>query len=126
MAGVGGPIKGIYIDGRNFGVDGEVDAQFFPGGFTNEVKPNGDGTQRLVKSIKPSELNDIPIVIDDSRGDEEFLQKVMNKHEFVQISFTTINGDVFSGLGQIVGDAYTSKKEQTKTVSFQGTFEKQG
>lgn len=121
----GGPIKQVNIDGRNFTVDSEAEVTFALGGYTNEIKQNGDGSMRLVKSLKPARANAISIVIDDERGDEEFIQKVIDKYELVNISITDVNEKVWSGKGQIVEDPETSKKQGTKEISVQGNFEMQ-
>lgn len=121
----GGPIESITIDGRRFAVDGEVDAALALQGYMNEVKPNGDKTVRVVKSVKTGRVNSIPIVIDDARDDESFIQGVMDNTELVNISVTDVNGNVWSGVGQIVEDPETSKKEGTKEISVHGTFRKQ-
>jgi hypothetical protein len=121
----GGPIESINIDGRRFAVDGEVDAALALQGYTNEVKPNGDRTVRLVKSVKPGRFNSIPIVIDDARDDESFIQTVMDNLALVNVSVTDVNGNTWSGLAQIVEDPETSKKEGTKEINVHGTFAKQ-
>lgn len=120
MAAVGGPIREVNIAGRPFQVGGDNEVEFFPGGWTNEVESNGDGSSRLIKSPKTGQLNKVPIVIDDSRGDEAFLQEIMNKHEFVKIYFTDINEHVYGGEMQIVGDAMTNKRTMIKEIDLQG------
>lgn len=120
-----GPLESVTINRRRFAVDGEVDAEQAYAGFTNEVKPNGDGTNRLVKSRKPGRMNTIPIVMDDARDDEEFIQEVMDNMDFVPCSFTQVNGVVKDGDMQIVEDPGTSTKEGTKELSFMGSLRKQ-
>jgi hypothetical protein len=121
----GGPLESITIDGRRFPIDGEVDAALALAGFTNEVKANGDKTVRVVKSAKPARINSIPIVIDDSRDDETYIQDVMDNAELVNTSIVDVNGNVWSGLCQIVEDPETSKKEGTKEINVHGTLRKQ-
>lgn len=121
----GGPIESVTIDTRRFAVDGEVDAALALAGYMNEVKPNGDRTVRLVKSVKVGRANSIPIVIDDSRDDEEFIQEIMDSLTLVDVEVTDVNGTVWSGRAQIVEDPETSKKEGTKEISLHGTFRKQ-
>jgi hypothetical protein len=121
----GGPLESITIDGRRFAIDGEVDAALALQGYTNEVKPNGDKTVRLVKSVKTGRLNSIPVVIDDARDDESFIQGVMDGLSLVNISATDVNGNTWSGTGQIVEDPETSKKEGTKEINVHGVFKKQ-
>lgn len=120
MAAVGGPIKDVTIAGRTFQVDGENEIEMFLGGWTNEIVSNGDGSARLIKTPKTGQANKLPLVIDDSRGDEAFIQEVMNKHELVVVSFTDINENVYVGEMQLVGDAMTNKRTMVKEVDLQG------
>lgn len=120
MAAVGGPIRDITIAGRTFQVDGENEIEMFLGGWTNEIVSNGDGSARLIKTPKTGQANKLPLVIDDSRGDEAFIQEVMNKHELVVVSFTDINENVYVGEMQLVGDAMTNKRTMVKEVDLQG------
>jgi hypothetical protein len=120
-----GPIESITINGRRFAVDGEVDAAQALSGYTNEVKSNGDRTVRLVKGVKSGRFNSIPIVMDDARDDETFIQEVMDNLSLVDTSVTDVNGNTWSGLSQIVEDPETSKKEGTKEINVHGTFSKQ-
>jgi hypothetical protein len=119
-----GPLESTNIAGRRFAVDGEVDAAMALSGFTNEVKPNGDGSFRLVKARKTGRANTVPIVMDDQRDDEEFIQGIMDSMEFVTISFTKVDGTVYKGSMQIVEDPETSTKEGTKELSFMGSLGK--
>lgn len=120
-----GPIESVTINGRRFAVDGEVDAALALPGYTNEVKANGDRTQRLVKSVKPGRMNALPLIMDDARDDEKFIQEVMDLNIFVPIEITDVNTNVWSGNGQIVEDPETSKKEGTKEVNLMGDIRKQ-
>ncbi|WP_432631798.1 hypothetical protein [Brachyspira sp.] len=123
MAAVGGPIRDVTIEGRTFQVDGENEVEMFLGGWTNEVVANGDGSARLIKSPKAGQANKLPLVIDDSRGDEAFIQEIMNRHEFIKISFTDINEHVYAGEMQLVGDAMTNKRTMIKEIDLQGSVQ---
>ncbi|MDD2778240.1 MAG: hypothetical protein PHS93_07960 [Candidatus Omnitrophica bacterium] len=122
----GGPLESVTIDGRRFAVDGEVNADIALAGFTNEVKPNGDGSYRLVKSRKPAKSDKIPIVLDDSRGDHEFIQERMDSADFFPVDFTKVTGVVMSGNMQITGDPAESTKESTMEITFMGGLKRQG
>ena len=120
-----GPIESVSIDGRRFPVDGEADVALSLSGYINEMKPNGDGSVRMVKSVKPARVNSIPIVIDDARGDEEFIQAVMDSLVPVNIEMTAVDAIVWSGTGQIVEDPETSKKVGTKDINLHGLISRQ-
>lgn len=117
-----GPLESVNVDGRRFTLDGEVDGAKALSGFMNEVKPNGDGSFRTVKSRKTGRYNSLPLVIDNDRGDEEFLQERMDSFNFFTVSFSEVDGKVWSGSMQIVEDPETSSKEGTKEVSFAGSL----
>ena len=119
-----GALESININGRRFAIDGEVDGAIALAGFINEVKPNGDGSFRQIKSRKTGRLNSIPIVMDDTRDDEEFIQSVIDSMDFVTIAVTKVDGTVYKGTMQIVEDPESSTKEGTKELSFMGSLGK--
>ena len=82
MAAVGGSIESITLDGRNFAVAADAEAQRKLGGFENEVQSNGDGTARLIKTRVPLSLDGLTLEIDDDRADQEFLQELSNRNDF--------------------------------------------
>jgi hypothetical protein len=122
----GGPLESVTINNRRFAVDGEVNADVSLPGFTNEVKTNGDGSNRLIKTRKPGKLDKIPVVIDDTRGDLEFLQTVIDSADFVPCDVTEVSGTVWSGNMQITGDPAKSTKESTMEISLMGDLKRQG
>jgi hypothetical protein len=122
----GGPLESVTINNRRFAVDGEVNADIKLAGFLNELKTNGDGSPRLLKSIKTGKVDKIPIVIDDSRGDLEFIQETIDSTDFVPCDITLCTGVVFSGNMQITGDPVESTKEATMEITLEGTLKRQG
>lgn len=122
---VGGPIKYANLGGRHFRVGGDNEVKLSLGGWTNEVSPCGDGGGIIVKSPKPGQANSIPLVIDDDRGDEAFIQELMNSHDWIKASFTDINDHVYSGDVAIVGDGETNKKTMIKEIDLKGTIVQQ-
>lgn len=123
--GVSGPIESVTINNRRFPVDGEVTAAVALPGSMNEVKPNGDGSQRLVKSVRVGRVNTLPLVIDNDRGDMEFLQDAMNENGMIPFAATEVDGAVWDGSGQIVEDPEKDTKEGTMEVSYAGSLRKQ-
>ncbi len=113
---VGGPIKNVILEGRYFDVEGDNEVEMFSGGWTNEVTPNGNGSGRIIKTPKTGEANKLPIIIDDDRGDEEFIKELRNRHSWIKASFTDINDNTFSGDVQIVGDSVTNKKTMVMEI----------
>jgi hypothetical protein len=123
----GGPLESITLNNRRFSVDGEVNAMISLSGFTNEVKPNGDlVTFRIIKTAKSGKAKSIPIIIDNARGDTEFIQKIMDSLEPVPFFATETDGTVWEGSVMIVGDPEKSTKEATMEIEIHGTVKRQG
>ena len=123
----GGPLESVTIDNRRFPVDGEINAMLSLSGFTNEAKPNGDGKSfRVVKTPKTAKLKAVTVVMDNERGDMEFIQYVINLFEPVPFFATEVDGTVWEGNIIITGDPEKSTKEATMELELQGILNRQG
>ena len=110
MAAVGGSIESITLDGRNFAVAADAEAQRKLGGFENEVQSNGDGTARLIKTRVPLSLDGLTLEIDDDRADQEFLQELTNRNDFFPVVISYASGNDYQGTAQIVGETQRAAK----------------
>jgi hypothetical protein len=122
----GGPIESITIKGRRFACDGEDSAKIQLGGFNNELKPNGDGTPRQIKSRKLATISDLNPKIDPANGDLEYLQEIQNGFEMADTAITLVDGTVYSGAMQITDEVEYDAKEGTAGLSMAGSLEIQG
>lgn len=120
MAAVGGSIESITLDGRNFAVAADAEAQRKLGGFENEVQSNGDGTARLIKTRVPLSLDGLTLEIDDDRADQEFLQELSNRNDFFPVVISYASGNDYQGTAQIVGETQASSQNATAAVSLMG------
>lgn len=120
MPAVGGSIESISINGREFPVAADAEAQRKLGGFENEVQANGDGSARLIKTCVPLSLDGLTLETDDDRGDQEFLQDVANLQDYVAIAITYASGAVYQGSAMIVGEMTTSSQNATTAVNLMG------
>jgi len=120
MSAVGGSIESLTLDGREFPVAADAEAQRKLGGFENEVQANGDGTARLIKTRVPLSLDGMTLETDDDRGDQEFLQELSDRNDFFAIAITYASGAVYQGTAQIVGETQTSSQNATTAVSLMG------
>jgi len=120
MAAVGGSIESITLDGREFPVAADAEAQRKLGGFENEVQANGDGTARLIKTRVPFSIDGLSIESDDDRGDHEFLQALSDRPDFFPIAITYASGLTYQGTAQLVGEMQTSSQNATASVSLMG------
>lgn len=116
----GGSIESTSIGGREFTVAGDADSSRDLGGFTIEFQPNGNGTAREIKTRKPWQLTGLTIEIDDSRGDQEYLQNIMDSGDIVAIGITYVTGETYQGQGKPSGDLQASSASATADVTLSG------
>jgi hypothetical protein len=120
MAAIGGSIIAVSIRNRNFPVAADGDGSRKLGGYENEVQANGDGTARIVKMRVPWLFDGVQLEVDDTRGDQEFLQEVANGDEFVPVTITLASGITWQGDGTISGEVQFGTQNATATVSLSG------
>ena len=120
MPAVGGSIESLTLDGREFAVAADTEAQRKLGGFENEVQANGNGTGRIIKTRVPLSLDGVVVEIDDSRGDHEFLQDLTDSNDFVSLSITYASGITYQGTAQVVGETQASSQSATAPISLMG------
>ena len=120
MTAVGGSIESVTLDGRNFPVAADAEAQRKLGGFENEVQANGDGTGRLIKTRVPLSIDGIMVEIDDDRGDHEFIQELSNRNDFFPVAITYASGSTWQATAQIVGETQASSQAATAPISLMG------
>ncbi len=121
MAAVGGSLESITMDGREFPVAADVEAQRKLGGWENELLANGNGTSRLIKTRVPWSLDGVVVETDDSRGDQEFLQALADGFDLFPVALTYASGFTYQGSGQIIGDMQASSQNASTAVSLMGT-----
>jgi hypothetical protein len=122
----GGPIESITIAGRRFPTDGEDAAKIILGGFSNELKSNGDGTARVIKSRIPASVSDLNAQSDPNKDDLEYIQEKRNEHTLFDFSLTLVDGTVYAGAMQITDEVEYDSKEGTAGLNFAGRLAKQG
>lgn len=120
MSATGGSIESVTLDGRNFPVAADAEAQRKLGGFENEVQSNGNGTARLIKNRVPLSIDGLTIEVDDSRGDHEFLQALSDRSDYFPLAITYASGVTYQGRCQIVGELQASSQNATAQVSLMG------
>ena len=120
MSAVGGSIESVTLDGREFPVAADAEAQRKLGGWENEVQANGDGTARLIKTRIPFSLDGLTLETDDNRADQEFLQGLANRKDFFPTAITYASGLTYQGTAQIIGDLQASSQNATTAVNLSG------
>lgn len=120
MAAIGGSIESVTLDGREFPVASDAEAQRKLGGFENEVQANGDGSARLIKTRVPLSIDGLTVETDDSRGDHEFIQELSDRNDYFPIAITYASGITYQGTAQITGETQLSSQNATAAVSLMG------
>lgn len=120
MAAVGGSIESVTLDGREFGVAADAEAQRKLGGWENEIQSNGNGTARIIKTRVPLSIDGLTLDTDDDRGDQEFIQDLADGNDFFPIAITFASGLTYQGSAQIVGDLQTSSQSAMTAVNLMG------
>ena len=121
MAAIGGSLESVSLDGREFPVAADSEVQRKLGGTENEVQPNGNGTARLIKTRVAWSLDGLTVEVDDSRGDQEFLQALADGNNFFAVALSYPSGETYQGTGQIVGEMQASSQAATAAVSLMGS-----
>jgi len=120
MSAVGGSIESVTLDGREFAVAADAEAQRKLGGWENEVMANGNGTARIIKTKVPLSIDGLTIEVDDSRGDHEYLQDLSDRNDFFPIAITYASGVTYQGTAQVTGELQASSQAATAAVTLSG------
>ena len=120
MPAIGGSIESITLDGREFTVAGDAEAQRKLGGFENEWQMNGNGTARLIKTRVAWSLDGVVIEVDDSRSDQEFVKSLIDRNAEFPVAITYASGLTYQGTGQVIGENAASSQSATMAVSLMG------
>ncbi len=117
---IGGSVRAFSIAGRLFAVAADADVAVKLGGRSNETQPNGDSTVRRIQSVEPWSAEGMVLVLDDARGDQEFLQNLADGGADEPITFTYASGETYQGVGNIDGEMPRSSQNATGTLKFSG------
>lgn len=117
---VGGSVLEMIIGGRLFQVAADADGSRDLGGYTSEYSPNGNGSARKLMTRKVWKLGGLSLEIDDERGDQEYLQDIVDSPDNVDISATMVSGITWAGKGSPTGDFGMSTANATAPLEFSG------
>ena len=122
---ISGPVESITIAGRRFPVDGEDAGNVTLSGFKNEIKFNGDGSKRLIRSRAHGSIKNLNLQITHGNKDLEFLRDKQSTSDFFDVSLTYCDGTVYAGSMQFVEDIVEDTQQGTASVSLEGDLEMQ-
>jgi len=123
---ISGPIESITIAGRRFPVDGEDAGNVVLSGFKNEIKFNGDGSKRLIRSRAHGSIKNLNVQITHGNKDLEFLRDNQSTSDFFDVSLTYCDGTTYAGSMQFVDDITEDTQQGTAGISLEGDLEMQG
>jgi hypothetical protein len=123
---ISGPIESITIAGRRFPVDGEDAGNVILSGFKNEIKFNGDGSKRIIRSRANGSIKGLNVQITHENKDLEFLRDKQSTSDFFDVSITFCDGTIYAGSMQFVDDITEDTQQGVASISLEGDIEKQG
>ena len=106
-----GDILQFLVDGREFEVAGGSNVTYRLSGFNNEHNPTGTGGMQTKRTRKLGGFDGLPIILDPTKQDLEYLQEIANKGDPVPMSMTLADGTTYSGDLGIEGDLDGSSGE---------------
>lgn len=116
-----GDIRQLTWFGRELDVKGEdANVVIDLGGFTAEMGINGNGTIHDTQRRKKATVADVPVSIDDDRGDLEFLQEKQDANAFGPLNITLASGKTYSGSMKLVGEVRKSTGDGTASLTWEG------
>jgi hypothetical protein len=122
---ISGPIESITIAGRRFPVDGEDAGNVVLSGFKNEVKFNGDGSKRIIRSRANGSIKNLNVQITHESKDLEYLRDKQSTSDFFDVSLTYCDGTIYAGSMQFVDDITEDTQQGTAGISLEGDLEMQ-
>jgi hypothetical protein len=125
MPNISGPIESITIGGRRFPVEGEDAGNVGLSGFKNEIKFNGDGSKRLIRSRSHGSIKNLNVQITHANKDLEYLRDKQGTSDFFDVSITYCDGTIYSGSMQFVDDIIEDTQQGTAGISLEGDLEMQ-
>ena len=98
MANVrGGDITQLTINAREFDVVTDANVTYRTSGWMNESTPTGNGSMHTKRTRKLGGFDSLPIDLDSSRKDLEFLQGLADDADPVTMAMTLASGEIYSG-----------------------------
>jgi hypothetical protein len=122
---ISGPIESITIAGRRFPVDGEDAGNVILSGFKNEIKFNGDGSKRIIRSRANGSVKNLNVQITHENKDLEYLRDKQSTSDFFDVSLTFCDGTIYAGSMQFVEDITEDTQQGTASISLEGDLEMQ-
>jgi hypothetical protein len=122
---ISGPIESITLAGRRFVTDGEDAGSIVLSGMKNEIKFNGDGSKRIIRSRANGSIKNLNVQITHENKDMEYMRDLQGTSDFFDTSLTLCDGTIYSGSMQFVEDITEDTQQGTAGISLEGDIEMQ-
>jgi hypothetical protein len=122
---ISGPIESITLAGRRFVCDGEDAGNIVLSGMKNEIKFNGDGSKRIIRSRANGSIKNLNVQITHDNKDLEYMRNLQGTSDFFDVSLTLCDGTVYAGSMQFVDDITEDTQQGTAGISLEGDLEMQ-
>jgi hypothetical protein len=122
---ISGPIESITIAGRRFPIDGEDAGNVVLSGFKNEIKFNGDGSKRIIRSRANGSIKNLNVQITHENKDLEYLRDKQSTSDFFDVSLTYCDGTIYAGSMQFVDDITEDTQQGTAGITLESDLEMQ-
>jgi len=116
-----GAMRSLTINGRGFKVAHDGSGNKVMGGRNNEVAMNGDNSFRVLQTVMPGSFNDLQVEIDDSRGDQEYLQGLADDGLAIPVVATYAANISYAGDVVLSGELQKDENTGLISLSFQGS-----
>lgn len=117
----GGSPQVAYINGREFEIPADNDPNLKIGGYKNSSEANGSGSGRLIKTRFLPGVEGLQLVVDESRGDLEYLQDLQDSKDYFKFSITLITEGTWYGRLQMDDEIKFSPQKTIVDLNLTGT-----
>jgi hypothetical protein len=94
-------------------------------GYKNEVKFNGDGSMRMIKSMAIGSISNLNVQITHANKDLEYMRELQATSDFFDVTLVYCDGTVYAGSMQFTDDITEDTQQGTASITLNGTLEMQ-
>ena len=116
-----GDIRQCKINSREFDVKaGDAAVGIVLGGFENDVAISGNGNLYVTQRRTAAKLDNLPLILDDTNQDLEFLAGIRDAATPVPVNMTLASGVTYAGTLVIKGEVKKNTGDGTCTIELNG------
>jgi hypothetical protein len=116
-----GDIRQLKINSREFDVKaGDATVGIVLNGFENDVSISGNGNLLVTQRRTAAKLDNLPLSIDDTNQDMEFLCAIRDAAQPVPVNMTLASGVTYAGTLIVQGEVKKNTGDGTATIELRG------